>query len=280
VPILNIDDATDKCSGGNNGNPQGFFLYKHDLLDGGVTPGTASNQYFQSLWQFVGVPSHGVAPGAAAIPTRATAGALQQVDASGGRTLYLCFFGMQLLTSTGPLYIADRLGHMSGLSGTVTTAQAVNVSAGRYTGAESADNEIWLEIYTAVGATARTITASYTNQAGTAGQTTPAVAFGGVTADEAQRFMRLPMQPGDFGVQSVESVTLSASTGTAGDFGVTLVRTLGVASINVTRHATQRNYLGPDFPPVPVKADACLFFYGAPTATSASSINLLFLEVA
>jgi hypothetical protein len=38
------------------------------------------------------------------------------------------------------------------------------------------------------------------------------------------KFQIMPLQAGDRGVKSVESLTLSASTGTAGNFGLTLFR--------------------------------------------------------
>jgi len=276
--LTGIDDAVDKCSGGNNGNPQPFFLYKHDLLDAGAAPGGASGVNWQSVWQLVGVPSHGIAPGAAAIPTRATAGALGQANATGGRTLNLCFFGAMAQNSAGPLFVYDRIGHMSGLSGTSVVAQAVGVTAGRYTGAESVGNEMWVEIYQPIGATGRTIIANYTNDANLPA-VSPAVVIGGVGFQESQRLIRLPLASGDSGVRSVETVTiLGGSTGTAGDFGVTLMRTLGICQTNAIRQPQQRNLLGPDFPPIPVKDDACIAFYWGGTAIAEGPAELLFLE--
>jgi hypothetical protein len=44
----------------------------------------------------------------------------------------------------------------------------------RYTGAAAAGNRIFVEIYTIIGTVATTVTASYTNENGTAGRTTVA----------------------------------------------------------------------------------------------------------
>jgi hypothetical protein len=78
---------------------------------------------------------------------------------------------------------------------------------------------MWLEWYTATGSTGVTATISYTNQAGTAGQTTT-VSVG--ASQPANSCLFAPLAAGDTGVQSVQSVLLSATTGTAGNFGVTL----------------------------------------------------------
>jgi hypothetical protein len=119
----------------------------------------------------------------------------------------------------------DRLLHIGGLSGTSTSAQTVGGTLTRNTGGEG--NQIWVEIYTQIGATASTITASYTNQAGTSGRTTQAVAIGGTNNREVTRVIPLTLQAGDTGVQAVASVTINTtSTGTAGDFGITIARPL------------------------------------------------------
>lgn len=280
MAIIDYDDAVNKCSGGNNGNPQPFFSYKYDSLDAAVAPGAISTNRFQSFWQFVGCPSHGSVPGGTAvIPDRTTNGALGQANATGGRTLYLSSWHAYLQLANGELVIADRLATISGLSGTSTAEQNITgVAVNRYTGAESVGNEIWIEIYTAVGASATTIKAKYTNQAGTAGQVTPLIVFGGAGANEAQAFIRLPLASGDSGVRSVESVTVTATTGTVGDFGVTIARSLASLTSNNVRMAQLRNYLGPDFAPIPIKADACLFFYMGNSAVTTTASAALFIE--
>lgn len=280
MPITDWDDAVNKCSGGNNGNPQPFFSYKYDLLDGAVAPGLAGSSRYQSLWQMVGWPTHGSAPGAVAvIPTSATSGALGQANASGGRTLYLNSISSMTQLTAGELVLADRLATISGLDATVTTAQTITgLAVTRYTGTESVGNEIWIEIYAAIGVSATTIKASYTNQAGTAGQVTPLVGIGGVGLDEAQGLIRLPLASGDSGVRSVESITFTAGTGTAGNVGVTIMRHLSVIEFTSVRAAELRNLLGPDFPPVPIKDNACLFFYMANLTTSTIVVASQFIE--
>lgn len=166
----------------------------------------------------------GVAPTTAVVPTRTTAGAIGQQNGSGTLAILGARFNA---TSPSVVIIADRLSHQGGLSGTTTGAQTTNLPTAaltRYTGGDGV--MIGLTIYSQVGTTGTTVTASYTNQAGTSGRTTPAVAFGATSFREGGRLILLPLQAGDTGVQAVASVTLAASTATAGNFGVTLFKPL------------------------------------------------------
>jgi hypothetical protein len=81
-----------------------------------------------------------------------------------------------------------------------------------------------LEWYSVTGATASTATISYTNQDGTAGRTATCSMQPGTGAPVAYQCHPAALQTGDTGVRSVQTVTLSASTGTAGDFGIVLQR--------------------------------------------------------
>lgn len=176
------------------------------------------------LWTVT--PPIGVAPTTAVAPTRTTTGALGQENAAGGSQKSILGVRFSAL-NPGNYLVVDRLSHQGGLSGTVTTAQTTNLPTAaltRYTSGEGV--MLGLTIYTLIGTTATTVTASYTNQAGTAGRTTTAVVFGGTAFREAGRMVLLPLQAGDTGVRAVASVTVLATTGTAGNFGVTLVKPL------------------------------------------------------
>jgi hypothetical protein len=180
---------------------------------------------YSSWW--LAAPNAGVAPGGNAVPTNATAGALGQVD--GGANRYGLARCNGRATDPAGCLLADRLVHTDGLSGTVTTAQTTNLpttALTRYTSAVGVLAAI--EIYTQIGATLTSFTCSYTNSAGTAGRTSPAYPIGSSIYNQFGRFLILPMQAGDVGVKSVESVTVLATTGTAGNFGVTLFKPLAV----------------------------------------------------
>lgn len=129
-------------------------------------------------------------------------------------------------SSFSNVMLIDRLSHQGGLSATVTTEQTTNLPTAaltRYT--SGAGVMIALSLYATIGSTTATATVRYTNQAGTANQNSKAVLItaAGTTTG---RFIIVPLADGDTGVRSVQGVTLSGSTGTAGNFGVVLFKPL------------------------------------------------------
>lgn len=184
----------------------------------------------------------GTAPTTAVVPTNETIGGFQQANGGAG-TLCIASAQCALRTSAGGSFttvIADILSHQGGLSGTVATAQTTNLPTAaltRYT--DGAGVMMGLTIYTQIGTTATTVTASYTNQDGTAGQVSPAVFIGSTSFRNAGQLILLPLAAGDTGVRSVESVTLAATTGTAGNFGVTLFKPLAMICTDIAGPMSQ-----------------------------------------
>jgi len=169
----------------------------------------------------------------------------------------------------------DLLNISGGLNATLTTQQTTNLPTAaltRYTSGEG----VWiaLVIHTQIGTTATTITVSYTNQAGTSGRTTPVVTFGSTGYREARSFIILPLQAGDTGVRSVESVTLAATTGTAGAFGVALFKPVCAMTLENTSGAMPLDSVssgGITASLAEMDDDACLTF--AATQAVAQSVN-------
>jgi hypothetical protein len=129
----------------------------------------------------------------------------------------------------------DLLNVSGGLSGTVTTEQTTNLPTAaltRHTGGDGVF--IGIVIYALVGTTATTISVRYTNQAGTPNRTSPVTSFGATGFREIGRLIQIPLQDGDTGVRSVEGVTVTATTGTAGNFGVCLFKPLMGFSLDST----------------------------------------------
>ena len=138
-------------------------------------------------------------------------------------------------TAGATLVAIDLLNVSGGLSGTVTTEQTTNLPTAaltRHTGGDGVF--IGLVVYTIIGSTATTVTVRYTNQAGTANQVSTATSFGGTGFREAGRVIQVPLAAGDTGVRSVEGVTVLATTGTAGNFGVCLFKPLMTFSLDST----------------------------------------------
>lgn len=183
---------------------------------------------FESTWTTA--PFAGVAPGAAVATNQTTVGNLYQIPQP--FTYTNPFFIAEVETDSSALLalttglFVDRLSNQSGLDGTVLGEQVTNLPTAaltRYTTGEGV--MIALYIYTALGATSVTVTARYTNQAAVGARVTQAVTIPATVP--ADTILLLPLQDGDTGVRSVEGVTLSASTLTAGNFGVTLIKPMG-----------------------------------------------------
>lgn len=176
-------------------------------------------------------PVAGATPSTAVACNNATAGAFNVESPVGGEASTewaMVSHSLTLNAGSMPSFIiCDRLSHQGGLSGTVTGAQTSDLPTAaltRYTSGVGV--MICLDIYSAVGATASTITATYTNSAGVGGRVTKDVVFGGAGLNSAATRIWMPLQDGDVGVRSVQSVNLIASTLTAGNFGVTLTKPL------------------------------------------------------
>jgi hypothetical protein len=221
-----------------------------------------------SLWTYnKSNGATGAVPTTVAAPTSATAGALPFTSPGGGRELHI--MGIEGALSQQEVVIAyDRLLHIGGLSGASTSAQTVGGTLTRNTSGEG--NQIWFEIYGQIGATATTITASYTNTAGTSGRTTQAVAIGGTNNREVTRVISATLQAGDTGVQAVASVTIAGSgTGTAGDFGVTIARPLVFGNNENTGSMFLRDFIAGMPSAQKLVADECVAFAIISGSTSA-----------
>ena len=273
--IADLNQLMNTLTGGTAAREQLFYFYDNRIGSGAGAAAVIGQ--FTSMWTFNGYAGSGAAPGGTARnPTNATMGALPFTDPTGGRAKYLCG-GYAYTNNFGAMTLYDRLADYRGLSGTSTSAQnTTSLAVNRYTGTESIGNQIWLEIYTIVGATATTATVSYTNQAGTSGRTSKAVVFGGTARREATRHIRVPLADGDTGVRSVESVTLAATTGMAGDFGVTIAREIASFIIGSAGSGALTDFLT-QLPSLPeIKTDACLTFsLFAATTTSPNLFTTL-----
>lgn len=274
--LSDLSDVVNLATGGGvagAAGAQNIFFYKDARVAAAAAAATVAGR-LTSLWAYNGAPmGAGVAPGATARnPDNTTAGSLGQTSPGGSRQQWLLgITGAPL--AAGTLFMYDRLADISGLSGTTITAQTLTgLSVSRYTGTAAAGNSIFLEINTQIGATGTTVTASYTNQAGTSGRTTVATAFGSTSYREAQRMIQLPLQSGDIGVQSVQSVTVLATTGTAGDFGVSIMRQLAAVPLSMIGSGSVRDFIAGLPGPVEILAGACLSFGWLANTTTAPQI--------
>jgi hypothetical protein len=183
--------------------------------------------------------------------------------------------GGSVIPQTPGVYLLyDRLFHVGGLSGTSTSSQTVQGSPAtpaltRYT--DGVGNMAWCEIYGTLGTTATTLTMHYTNQAGTSGQTAN-VNIGAASNREVARAQRITLAAGDTGIRAIDTVILAASTGTAGNFGITIAQPLAWIPVSSTGMAGWRDYTT-GLPGIPtIHPDACLAWLYAPLSGSAPEI--------
>lgn len=280
--IQNLDELISLATPGGTGARE-MVPFQKRAFNGPTATATANWAVgiMASWWPYSGQPAAPSAfPTTAVACTNATPGALGMTASAAGKRKYL--LALQLVQSQGATggttIFYDRLGHTGGLSGTSTSAQTTNLPTAALTRRTSgAGVEPWLEAYSSLGGSATTVTASYTNEAGTSGHTTSPVGAGSTSNWTNREAMRpLPLASGDRGCRAVASVTLAASTGTAGNFGVVLVFpiiSLPVAVFTVTMQ--HRSFFSDADGPfdLGIASDACLAMASLPNA--ATSVELM-----
>lgn len=166
--------------------------------------------------------------------TKTSARATNTALANGG-TGRLSILGGQFdsVEAGAALMVVDILNMSGGMSGIVTGEQTTNLPTAALTRYTTGDNvQAAIIIHSALGSTATTFTARYTNQGGTGSRATTAINIGGAANNAAGSLLRFPLQVGDSGIRSVQGVTLAATTGTAGNFGVVMYRPLAMMFVN------------------------------------------------
>jgi hypothetical protein len=224
---------------------------------------------WHSLWRATGQPAQGGTPAAAATCTNATTGAVPFTTPGSGNS-YVLGWDLQL-ANVGSCVLYDRLAHMGGLSGTVftPTAQTVNVTipASRDAAVDGSDVEWFLEWYSDTGGTGVNATVTYTDQLDATGNT---VVVALVATTRAGRLYPIPPPAGKF-IKSIQSVTLSATTGTAGNFGVTVAKRVASVPVAVTNQIATRDAFQIGIPKVPT--NACLWIAMFCSTTSTGVVN-------
>ena len=270
--LTDLSDLINRQSGGSNGNPNNLYFYKVPRVAGAAATAPIIGRG-ASLWTYDGMPASGAVPTVGAIPALSTTGALPFTAPGGSRDLHLIGASVTPLTA-GVYLLYDRLFHIGGLSGISTADQTVQGSTPspaltRNTG--GAGNMAWYEIYTIIGTTPSTLTMTYTDQDGNSGQTAT-INIGGTGFREVTRAQRIPLAAGDTGVRAIEKVKLTASTTTAGDFGITIAQPLAWIPVGSAGTAGWRDYTT-GLPGIPViNPDACLALMFIPAVATAPEL--------
>lgn len=270
--ITDLSDLINRQTGGNSGTPENIFFHKVPRVSGVAATAPIAGRGC-SLWEYDGMPAKGAVPTSAAIPDRTTQGAIPFTAPGGSRDKHLIGASIAPLTA-GVYLLYDRLMHIGGLSGTSTASQAVQGSSPspvitRNTG--GAGNIAFYEIYTIIGTTSTTLTMTYVNQAGT-GSRTSTINIGATGFREVTRMQRIPLAAGDSGIQAINSIQLTATTGTVGNFGITLAQPLAWIPVGAGGTMGWRDYTT-GLPGIPViDPNACLSLMFIPAAATAPEL--------
>jgi hypothetical protein len=229
-----------------------------------------------SFWRSAGIPAAGAIPTVAAVCTNALLGAFPYTNPTGGASAYLSRLAIAA-TIVGGVEVHDRLMHMGGLNGTLTTAQTVGVDLNANSGTSNLLQRLgasdyssvqwFIEDYTTLGVTGVNATVSYTDQNGTAGKTV-VVALPASTANG--RYIQIVPNAGD-NIRSIETITLSATTGTAGNFGVTASVERTSINCGVVNQLFISDWAQLGLPQI--YDNSCLFLVADTTATNPGSFG-------
>ncbi len=202
----------DNILNARNANFQDFLCVKNTM-----TGLSASN--WSCSFRSAGFPAAGSYPAIGATNTlnRATTGALPLINPSGSNLKYLCNWAWNVSGTPAISMLVDLLAVADNVLGNTGSLQSIVTSAlTRYTGTAAAGNMISFEVTSTLGATAAiTLTTKYTNEAGTGGQSTGAIAL--TASATSQRLLPIafgnfiPLASGDTGVRSIDSAQLSGS---------------------------------------------------------------------
>lgn len=279
MAIDSLDRIAAGLVGALGGGPQTVIVTKSSL-----TNATAGSM--MSLWRTSGLPTQGGIPAAPALCNNLTAGGAAIANATEGRTIVLPRASFLSGNTATDVHIFDRLAHMGGLNGTLLTTQTVNLDI-----SGSAENmaarrqsyasvQWWIEIYADLGTTAVNYTVNYTRGDGLAGQTTAQFEQIGSTTSSRNRIGRMiPIIPpnGD-SIQSIQSITLAASTGAAGSFGVTATRLITNCSLGIANSHAIFDWAALGLPQLESGACVMLAMYPTGTTTGALFGNLKLIE--
>ena len=252
------------------------------VIDKASLANAAAGQLF-SLWRATGQPAQGAIPGTTpALATSALAGAFGFTNQTAPAASYLAWLSMVTGNSALGIEIHDRIAHVGGLVLNVTTAQNItglNLTAGglnppadRLGAANFSDGQWFLEVYTDGGATASNATINVTYSDGSSGNLNVQAVGGTLRAGRLIPLTPLipTAQQGLF-IRGINSVTLSASTGTAGNFGFTYTRQRTGVGMLVANKQEQFTWADLGLPAIP--NDACLQFVMTCSATSTGTLR-------
>ena len=250
------------------------------VIDKANRTGQTAGQYC-SLWLSTGQPTSGAAPTVAEVCDETTVGGFQLPQQTAPIKSYLTYLEWACSNASSTMEVHDRLAHRGGLVGNVTTDQAVGLDlndllassnlAARIGDADYSDVQWWLEWYANTGSTASSATVNVTYADGSTGNLSPISLT--ATRPIAHMLSLNVYRPSGVGgfIRGVNTVKLSVSSGTAGNFGVTATRLRAGVFAPVANAKFSGNWA--DLPINEIPQQACLMLSVLTPTTSSGTVR-------
>lgn len=232
-----------------------------------------------SMWRATGQPAQGAIPTTAAVCTNALLGGVQFNQQVLPMESYLAYMAMLASNNAMSWEVHDRLAHRGGLVLNVITAQTVGLEldtldpgADRVGDSTFGDVQTWLEVYADGGATASNATINVTFDNDTSANLTVLAVGGTIRAGHMFSIdaQRTTAQQG-LNIKRINTVTLSASTAVAGNFGFTFTRPRAYMPTLLANKSEVFDWAGLGLPVVP--NGSCLQFMTVPSTTSSGTLR-------
>lgn len=236
-----------------------------------------------STWLSSGIPAAGSIPSTPVACSNSTVGAIpftQQTSPSKG---YIYSVDANCSNNLTTYEIHDRLCHMGGLSGTVTTAQTVNMDLDSFLSGNNiaerigdpnySDVQWWIETYVQLGGTATTAVVNVTYNDGSTGNLNSASITATLRVSRCIGLNSLiPAADSGKYIRGINSVTLAASTGTAGNFGFVATRYRVGIFMPVLLQTVKNSWRETGLPEI--YNQSCLYLMTIPTSGTSGLTNL------
>ena len=249
------------------------------VIDKASLAGTAGT--YVSMWRATGQPAQGGIPAAAVTCNNTTIGGFVIPQQTLPMKSYLGYLEAASSNVSMTLEVYDRLMHMGGLNGTLVTAQTVDLDlnanlavdnlAGRIGDADYSDVQWWMEWYTATGATATVATVNVTYSDGTSGNLSAITLPATRPASHIVNLNVYRPAAVSANIRKINTVTLSVTTATAGNFGFTATRLRSAVYIPIANAKFGSNWAELPISEIPQKA--CIYTAMITPTTSTGTLR-------
>lgn len=208
-----------------------------------------------------------------------TGGLILVADPSGSNQQYLTDGSIKNLVASGRgrLWLLDLLVYYPGIDGNVNTLQTMLSSAAgsdqRPSRGQSNRNTIaFFDVTTALGAGAANVTVGYTNQSSASGKSSGAFALtpSSVVGRVPHATLAMPLQSGDEGVASIQTVQLSAAMGAGSALALCLANVLGFMDITEDLVCREKDFAAKPWALTQIPTGAALTYLWEPISATAS----------